>query len=522
MVSAPTLSRSASQLLPRVDHRPDGIAYSYGPAACELAELAGWGLDAWQAAELDLILSVHEDGLWACRDYDLTVARQQGKTARVAAPRALAGLLLLGEEELFWSAHEVKTVLDSHRAMTFAFRRLGERINDTTVLLDGGDDGEIFVKITNNNGFEGFELTRPNLPPNSIFPPAQRLRFIARSKGSGRGMSGDCNINDEAFAMNDEQTDALAPTQLARPNPQDLYFSSPPLDGRSGAVLFDLQERAVKGDPRLGFRDYGLARTLDALEKMSAEDIAAFLDDRDNWYAALPALAAGRVPERSIEAMRRKMKDRGFAREILGMWPLRVAAASGAWQILAETDWLARGGGARNAWTDEVAFAIAAPPEQDWAAIDIAGKSRDGEILVQVVRYERGTTWVIGEAVELAGRNPGVAFAVDPHGPAGHLITPLQDAGIRVVEPSTLDVDHADQRFVRGIVDEPEIRHFGQPAFGIAVKAAAWKDKGDVRRFMRRGGTDISPLDAASLAVWALGSASRGRSAYEDNDLMVV
>lgn len=507
MVSAPTSSHSGRQLRPRVDHQPPGIAFSYGPAACELAELAGWRLDSWQADELDLILSVHEDGLWACRDYDLTVARQQGKTARVAAPRALAGLLLLGEEELFWSAHEVKTVLDSHRAMTFAFRRLGEVINPNLVLLDGGPEGDIYVKIINNNGFEGFELTRPALPPGSMFPPAQRLRFIARSKGSGRGMSGDCNINDEAFAINDEQTDALAPTQLARANPQDLYFSSPPLDGRSGAVLFDLRTRARKGDPRLGFRDYGLAKTLDEIEEMEPEERAAFLDNRDNWHAALPAVAAGRVPERSIEAMRRKMKDRGFAREILGCWPVQIGVA-GIWQVVSEDAWLSRGGLSKaDRIEGELVLAVAAAhPDAEHGALAVAGR-RDDEIAVQILAHRRGTSWLVNEVRGLVDRNDVAAVVLDRKGPARHLIPDFEKAGIELTHPSMDDVAQAAATFYAEVAgDEPAVRHYDQTELDDALSVAQKRPLGDGWAWMRKGVTDISPLEAATFAVWGVTS----------------
>lgn len=504
MISPPTSSPSGGLLLPRVDHQPSGIAYSYGAAACQLSQRAGWYLDEWQTAELELVLSVHEDGLWACRDYNLTVARQQGKTSRIAAPRVLAGLLLLGEEEIFWSAHEVKTVLDSHRAMTFAFRRLGEVLNPNLVLLDGGEFGDIFVKIINNNGFEGFELTRPNLPWGAPFPPVQRLRFIARSAGSGRGMGGDCNVNDEAYAITDAHTDALAPTQLARPNPQDLYFSSPPLNGKTGAVLYDLLKRALAGDPRLGFRDYGLGITLDELEKMRPEERKAFLDDRRNWYAALPAVAAGRVPERSIEALRRKLKDRGFAREILGCWPVQVSDG-GAWAVISELAWGARGGLTERPSEDGVVVAAdVAWPDGQSASVALAGRVGDDETSVQVTDHRPGTSWVVPRLLELQKRWEPAAIVIDRKGPAAVLVTAVEEAGLDVTWMSTDDVVQAHSEFVAGVKgDEPTVRHYDQQELADALEVADRRPLGEAFAWGRRASeTDISPLVAATNAVW--------------------
>ncbi|MEV1295788.1 hypothetical protein [Pseudonocardia sp. NPDC049635] len=490
---------SASVLLgapaPRVELRPADVIGSYGPEACELAELAGLPLEDWQADALDVMLSFRADAKWAAREYAELVGRQQGKSAGVGLPRALAGLLLLGERLIMWSAHEVKTALESFLALRLAFEQLGEPAGNNLIALD---DGALLVKVINNNGYEGFELST-----------GQRMRFVARSKGSGRGFSGDVNLIDEAFAYTRQQQSALAPTQLARPNPQTVYLSSPPLRGdvEEGKVLFALAARAAKGhaggETELGFRDWGLATSLDDVAAMAKADRAAFLDDRDNWCAALPALGRGRVTEASILTLRREMDELDFAREVLGCWPVQLSL-DGRWQVIRESAWRARGDGDRDAWSDSVAFAVSMPPEQDWAAIDVAGPSLDGdEILLQVADYERGTAWVLPRILELAARHPDAVTAIDPRGPAGYLIPHLERAGVEIVTPSVLEVAHAAQRFVRGVVDEPVIRHFDQEALDIAVKAAVKRPMGDGWTWMRRGGTDISPVDAGSLAVWA-------------------
>lgn len=485
---------------PRVELQPAAAVGSYGPEACALAEMAELPLEPWQADALDLMLSFRSDGKWASREFAELVGRQQGKSAGVGLPRALAGLLLLGERLIMWSAHEVKTALESFLALRLALEKLGEDAGPNLIALD---DGNLMVKVINNNGYEGVELST-----------GQRLRFVARSKGSGRGFSGDLSVIDEAFAYTRQQQSALAPTQLARPNPQTVYLSSPPLRGdvEEGKVLYALSARAAKAadGEKLGFRDWGLAVSLDEVMGMAHADRAAFLDDRENWSAALPALGRGRVTEESIAQLRREMDDRDFAREVLGCWPVQ-ASTDGRWQVIRKASWLDRGWSMlgdghepAEAWTDDVAMAIAVPPEQDWAAIVVAGRSVDDELLVQVARYDRGTAWVLPEVLDLADRYPHAVFAINKRGPAGYLVAPLDRAGVELLLPNELEAAHANQRFVRGVVDEPVIRHFDQEALDIAVKAAVKRPVGDGWTWLRRGDTDVSPVEAASLAVWAV------------------
>ena len=226
---------------------------SYGPEACALMEAAGKPLMPWQQDAVTLLLSTREDGKWACFEYAELVARQNGKGAILEA-RALTGFLLLGEELIMWSAHEYKTAMEAFRRVRSLLYALGERVNDNLVVVDLDGDEPVRVKINNTNGEEGFER----------LDTGARIKFIARSKGSGRGFSGDVNIIDETFAYTDEQHDALLPTMNARPNPQIIYTSSPPLSAVTGEILFSLRKRAEKGGAKsLGYRDLGIEGNLD-------------------------------------------------------------------------------------------------------------------------------------------------------------------------------------------------------------------------------------------------------------------
>jgi phage terminase large subunit-like protein len=219
---------------PRVCRYPR-YAYSSGPDAVDLAAMAGLHLDPWQQLVLEHALGERPDGKWAAFEVAVIVARQNGKGSILEALE-LAGLFLFGERLILHSAHEYRTAME-------AFRRVRD-------LIDGCRDLRRKVaKVINTNGEEGIELRT-----------GQRLKFTARSKGAGRGFSADRLIWDEAFALTEDQVDAQMPTLSARPNPQIIYTSSPPLDAVSGAQLFRVRRRALAGDPVLAYFDWGAGR----------------------------------------------------------------------------------------------------------------------------------------------------------------------------------------------------------------------------------------------------------------------
>lgn len=483
MISAPASLLGAAQ--PRVELRPPGAVESLGAEAVELAAMAGLPLECWQADALHLMLSTRRDGKWSAREYCEIVGRQQGKTVGIGAPRALAGLLLLGERLIMWSAHEYKTAIEAFLAVRQALLTLGEEAGPNLIALDAG---AVMVKVNNTNGEEGFALST-----------GQRMRFIARSKGSGRGFSGDCNLVDEAFAYTRMQQSALAPTMLARPNPQTIYLSSPPLDGRSGEVLFALKRRAEAGDDKLGYRDWGLAEHLDSVARMTSDARGAFLDDRANWTAALPALGRGRVGEESIDQLRREMDEFDFAREVLGCWPVQLNADT-AWAVVPRATWAALADRGSQV-LDPVVFAVDANPERTMSAIAVAGRRADGVGHVEVVDSHPGTGWLLDRIVELSGSHRPRAWLIDPASSAGSLLPGLQERGIEPELVTGREMAQACGAFYETVVESAGLRHLDQPSLNSALASARQRTLGDAWGWHRRDSSaDISPLVAVTLA----------------------
>jgi hypothetical protein len=452
---------------------------SGGTEAIRLAATAGLVLDAWQQDFITDACGESADGLWSAFECGLIVSRQNGKGAALEA-RVLAGLLLFGERLILWSAHEMKTAME-------AFRRCEELFTSDPELK------KLVKAVHRSNGNEGIELKS-----------GARLKFVARSKGSGRGFSADLVILDEAYALTEEQMAALIPTLSSRPNPQIWYTSSPPLDGVTGSHLFRLRDRARRGDPNLCWYDYGLQDvSLDELDQVA-------LGDERIWLKTNPAVGI-RIPLKFIRSEFATMPPADFARERLGIWPRQISAGSGVidpklWEELADP--ASRPG--------DLAFAVDINPARTHAAIVAVGTrpANDGSLQVAVVEYASGTDWVPKKLAQLKATYNPVAIGLDVKGPGGSLLLDLEEVGIsppeRGSEPALGDLAIPDAGQVRDgfglFVDAARQRtlwHCDDNVLNLALAGAKTRALAGGEAWDRKGGTDISPLVAATLAHWA-------------------
>lgn len=492
---------------PRVDTHPD-YADTFGPEAIELAGRAGLILDPWQADALTMMLAFDVlTGKWTHFEYAELVARQNGKGAILEA-RALAGLFLLGEELIMWSAHEYKTAMEAFRRVLKLLRRIGTQVGNNENLFQVDDR---LVKVLNTNGEESLEV----LEDSKRGLPGQRLKFIARSKGSGRGFSGDINIIDETFAYTWFQHEALLPTVSARSNPQFIYTSSPPLDGATGEVLFALRERGDPTaprkpedgpwvqDPELAYRDWGLAGDLENLDKVD-------LDDQGNWRTTNPSLGQNRLTIKAVERERKSMGPAGFARERLGIWPRRVTTGAGIipadlWTSLAD---------ANSERPLDRAFAIDINPARTHAAITAVGPRSDGQMVGSIIDYRAGTAWIPDRMAALKAKWNPVAIGLDVKGPGGSLLLDLKEVGIEppadpdepkrgdLAVPNALEVATAYAWFV-DLVREEGFVHLDEPVLNLAVESATIRNLSGGSAWARGGDADICPLVSMTNGLWA-------------------
>lgn len=450
-------------------------AVSAGDEAVELAAHAGLHLDPWQQLCLTEGLGATSDGQWAAFQVALEVSRQNGKGGVLEA-RELAGLFLLGERLVIHTAHEFATSLE-------AYRRILELIENTPDL-----DRRVH-KVMRSNQERGIELKS-----------GQRLLFKARSRGGGRGFSGDCVILDEAFELPVAAHGALLPTLSARPNPQVWYASSGVNQQvhPHGVVLSKLRSRALAGgDPSLCY----LGWSVDEDDYYADPEKVAV--DPKFWAIANPGLGIRITPE-YVANEQRGMDPVTFATERLGVgdWPNPDAESEqvidrSTWDGLADMDSKIDG---------PVAFAFDVNPERTYAAIGVAGKRKDGRKHLEVIQHKAGTRWVADELLRLVSKWSPCAIVVDGNGPAASLIAELEDAGIGMkadggllVKASVQDMAQACGSLFDAALSD-ELRHLGQSMLDAALRGAKKRDRGDAWTWSRQSGADISPLVAVTLA----------------------
>ena len=452
-----------------------GYSRTLGPEVADLSILAGYVPDAEQRLALDLIFAMGADDRPLTLEVGLCVGRQNLKTG-VAKMAVLGKLFLLDQRLVVWSAHEFNTSAE-------AFRDLRE-------LVEGCEYLSRRVKaVRGGHGDESIELV-----------DGRRLIFKTRTKGGGRGLTGDTVVLDEAMFLQPMHMGALLPTLSARPEPQVLYGGSPGLP--ESRVWRDVRNRGrAGGDPSLCWLEWaddlpGGCAVEQCTHRLGVPGCR--LDDEARWYRANPTLGK-RITVDFVRGERRALPPEEFARERLGWWDDPDAVAE---QLLA-------------AWVDCIDTA-SAPTGQPVYGIDVSPSARSASIVaamwrdddlphVEVVEHRAGTGWVADRCAELDNKHEPHEWVLDPAGPAGALLPDLAAVDLAVRQLSTRELGQACAAFSAAVADR-EVRHLGDPLLSYAIDGAGRRDIGDgLWAWSRRNsGVDISPLYAATAALWAL------------------
>lgn len=466
---------------PTLLHLPAGIVSSAGQECADLAASAGLFLDPWQVAILDGSLSERRGGKWAAFEVAEIVPRQNGKNGVVEA-RQLGGLFLFRERLQVHSAHEFKTALEHFIRIRQLIEMTPDLYRKVKIIRTGSADMSVELKS------------------------GQRLRFVARSDSSGRGMTGDAVYLDEAYAVNAKMLGALVPTMRARPNPQLWYMSSAP--------KFDSV-----------FLHALLGRAGDKTERrlyLAAWENAAGIDpaDRDAWWRVNPAMGI-RITE---EAMADELKLLGstedglaeFMRECLGVResqsgqgrPVKIPAA--AWALTAIDRRVAV---AMFPAMRALAFDVARDGE--WATVAVGAGSQQAPY-VEVIDHHRGVGWLPERLVQLVSRHGVTEIGCNGAGPAGAQVGPVMAAlaaagmdAVKVRQLSAVEYKQACGAFYTDVVEiadgaqRPRLMRIadGQAPLDAAVADATERALSDAWAWdLRNVSVPVSPLVAVTIA----------------------
>lgn len=480
-------------------------------------DAAGYELDPWQEWFLTQSLGVLPDATWAASDVGLIISRQNGK-GTVLEVRELGGLFVLGEELIIHTAHEFKTAAEH-------FRRVKAVFDDHPALR------KRVKRISGSHGEEAIELFPQ---PTLIFGPgrkqvtrriAGRLRFLARSKGSGRGFSCDCLVYDEAMILSEDQVAASLPTMSARPNPQIWYAGSA---GTEDSFQFAaVRRRIVRNTCDMCGAEWSIDPHNEECtrDEVSGRETNYFItcdkhDDRDvpvSWAKANPGYGF-RISERfTRNTEMANMPPHKFDVERLGVgdWPEPEAP----WSVISEIAW-----GKLAVDRDECGFP--APPIVFGIDIDEDGRSAtisaawdhpgSKRVVLEIPKgcSRQGSDWVMDRAKELYRKHSPLAMVLPKAGPAAALIPEGEKVWReRLVTLGAAEEAAAFAWFLQETRAE-HMHHFGQlgaPTLHHAVSTATTRFVGDGgKAWSRRDSeSDITPVTSSTMASYVLNKVRR-------------
>ncbi len=479
-----TVERSAD-VAPSFFWAPPAASQSLGDATIELCASAGLVLDPWQELCVRVILAEDAEGMPVAFEAAVIVARQNGKGSILEA-LCLGWLFLTDTPLIMWSAHEFKTAAEG-------FRRIRALIANAPHLAKRVE------AVRTAAGSEAI-----------ILRTGQRLRFVARSKGSGRGFTGGKIILDESYELDPADLDALVPTLSTQPTAQIVYTSSAGM--ASSSKLRSVRDRGRKGgDLALAYLEWGgrAICPISCQHPRPGEDGEELckLNDRSEWRGANPA---ARVPDSFIAKERRALSSEGFARERLGIWdePIGESPISVVdWTECADVD-------SKIASTPVLAIDVS--PGLKSAAVSAAGWRSDGLAHGEVIRADLGVEWVVGYVKGVIERQNAAGVWLIGSAPARALLPDLEAAGITVEKLGDVETA-ASCSALQAEIASRRFRHLGDPVLTEALAGAARRDVGDGGWAWRRktSTADISPLVALTVARWALTSVPQEPSTEE-------
>lgn len=455
--------------LPQIIHEPPEVASrATADDAIDLANAYLFDAPACLSPSQELRLrngmAQRADGTWAAaRVGDFGGRQGAGKTDTILA-RILAGILLLDERLIIYTAHEFPTANEIFLRLWALFR-------------DWDDLGkELAREPKRAHGDQGFELKG-----------GRRILIKTRTGKSGRGFAkADLLIYDEAQHLLPEHVAGSGPAKLAHPNPQSWYAGSGGLS--TSSVAWAMRRQALTGmGGRLSYTEH-TAQRVTVKPDGTVVLVNPDPDDRDAWALANPGLGRW-VTEEGMADMRAELGDL-FAREGLCVWEPEPLMDSPGVIDLAEWDACAR---AESVVASHRAWGLAVAADQSYASLAVAGRRDDGLLHVDVVDRRKGTAWIVDRVVEgweefrlplrVASRDRNALVAV------------LRERGVEVVEVPVTDVAKS-VGMVRSLVTSGGLVHLGKPWLRGAVKAAQLSTSG-----VWVGSVDVTPLEAVTLAA---------------------
>lgn len=455
----------------------------------------------WQRWLLIHALELLGDGAFRFRTVVLLVGRQNGKSTALQ-------ILSLWMMYIFG----IRLVIGTAQNLDVAEEVWQGAVEIAQEIPDLNDE---ISKVSQVNGKKFLKLKT-----------GERYKVAAASRRGGRGLSGDLVLLDE---LREHQSwdawAAVTKTTMARA--LAMVWAASNAGDASSVVLRWLRRMAhlTLGDPD------GLAEAEELVpdpdvevdeDDLDDDSLGIFewsappgckISDRDGWVAANPALGYT-ITERAIASAAKTDPEWVFRTEVLCQWMEGTREGPfppGAWEGCADPPHGDQPG-SQMVVADGLALCVDVSWDRTTTHIAVAGWRSDGLPHVEIIASRTGTDWVVGwlTSTDRDSSLHDAPVAVQAkRAPASSLLVPLTEAGIDVVEWDGVSGTATLYDRVRAAVNEgtteAELRHLSQPVLDVAAANAATRPVGDAWAWDRRKSpTDISPLVAATGALWCL------------------
>lgn len=479
---------------PRLESRPDSVG-SWGELAVDFVTACGMKLEDWQEYVVWAWHDIDTNGRWAASEAGLLVSRQNGKSEGLVA-FDLARLFLFPTEDrrrrtVLHTAHELKTATET-------FEKVAAIIAANERLMGMVDH------VYTANGKEAI-LLKPR--PGQLL--GDRLRFVARSKGSGRGFAANDIVYDEAQELSPAARKALTYTQSTIPNRQEIFAGTVPGEENDGEVFEGVRDRGRAGAKRTTWQEWSPEGAEDPKRAESID-----VTDPRTWQQAVPAMGTWIEPETVQEQVDRALDRDELLRERFAVWPNRPEAVAQSLSDLDLAAWIDQAGpypveGAESG----AVIALAVSRGGGSASVAAGRRLNGGHIAVEHKKTAAGTLWVAAYVRKLKDELGNALVVLDPKN-ATAVTAALQGAGVKFMSMNLDEIAAAHALFIEH-TNAGGIVHRDQPEVTASLQYAG------VRALTRGGGQtwDMSeakkPITQAQAVTWSVWGVLKRESSPE-------
>lgn len=463
---------------------PSGVVVTGWPAVRDKCRDFGVSFRWWQHGVGKIILAKRSSGVYAATigGTGLSVSRQVGKTFLVGAIM-FALCLLRPNLTVIWTAHRLRTAEETFGKMQKFAKRAKIAPHIRKVILGSGEEAIEFV-----NG--------------------SRILFGARERGFGRGFDEvDVVVYDEGQILTQSALDDMIPAMNQSRQETGallLFLGTPPKPTDNGEVFTRMRTEALAGeDHDTGWVEFS------ADPDFTPTPLPYPLTEAD-WRQVGKANPSypDDTPREAILRMRKQLGHESFLREGLGIWDRDEDAVPELIPMTTEA-WTATGLEVPRETLVNPVFFVTIAKGMGSASI-AAGAMHAGKPHVELADHRPGTAWLAHRVRELADRYRGASFGAFSSGPVKSWIPTFGEIGIEL-NLLTVPETASACAHLQKLGESQAFTHQPLDVFDESLKGAVPRelDGGSWVWDWRKSSGDLSPMAAATGALWLLESANQ-------------